>query len=277
VGLSRVQRQAHAATLRDALDHVPKSGIFTDRHEKPWRATLRDEGLAALAALLADADTAHSQWEAWEASRNRNYETARLAVAERDVLRAALERIEALDDVTVDLAEARSVSIARAALAASPADTRAEEVSEPGSGSTSQRTGDAVDARRSGIEATPERLPGSLTSLPDADTRAAVCVHCGKAVWWSLPRPDDPCYECGKPVGGPADTREAREPSEDEPTAQSEMARRSELPEPTIYADDSERVAALSRDLAAAETREQNAWEKFDGACARRKRRGRKS
>ena len=27
------------------------------------------------------------------------------------------------------------------------------------------------------------------------------CVHCGAEVWWSLPRMDDPCFECGKPVG----------------------------------------------------------------------------
>lgn len=27
------------------------------------------------------------------------------------------------------------------------------------------------------------------------------CRHCGAEVWWSFPRPDDPCYECEKPIG----------------------------------------------------------------------------
>jgi DNA-directed RNA polymerase subunit RPC12/RpoP len=28
-----------------------------------------------------------------------------------------------------------------------------------------------------------------------------VCPHCGAEVWWGLPQPTDPCYECGKPIG----------------------------------------------------------------------------
>lgn len=28
------------------------------------------------------------------------------------------------------------------------------------------------------------------------------CIHCKKEVWWRMPRPDDPCYECGEPIAG---------------------------------------------------------------------------
>jgi hypothetical protein len=27
-----------------------------------------------------------------------------------------------------------------------------------------------------------------------------VCVHCRAEVWWSLPQPSDPCWECGEPI-----------------------------------------------------------------------------
>jgi len=27
-----------------------------------------------------------------------------------------------------------------------------------------------------------------------------VCIHCGEEVFWGLPRPEDPCVKCGKPV-----------------------------------------------------------------------------
>lgn len=28
-----------------------------------------------------------------------------------------------------------------------------------------------------------------------------VCKHCRAEVWWGLPRPEDICPECGKPIG----------------------------------------------------------------------------
>ena len=55
----------------------------------------------------------------------------------------------------------------------------------------------------------------------EADDRAMIrCVHCGAEVWWPLPRPDDPCYECKRPVGQreepprPSEATEATEPPE---------------------------------------------------------------
>jgi rRNA maturation endonuclease Nob1 len=40
----------------------------------------------------------------------------------------------------------------------------------------------------------------------NADTKTAAhpqpaCVHCGHIVWWSFPRPEDICWDCGNPIG----------------------------------------------------------------------------
>jgi len=49
----------------------------------------------------------------------------------------------------------------------------------------------------------------ALAPAPDGDV--GKCVHCGADVWWSFPRPDDPCWECKRPVGRPVAAQGAEE------------------------------------------------------------------
>jgi hypothetical protein len=46
-----------------------------------------------------------------------------------------------------------------------------------------------------------EEKPLCSRCVEIAGRAAPVCAHCGESVWWSFPRPDDPCFNCGKPVG----------------------------------------------------------------------------
>jgi hypothetical protein len=32
--------------------------------------------------------------------------------------------------------------------------------------------------------------------------RIPVCASCGAEVFWSFPRPEDPCLDCGQPIAG---------------------------------------------------------------------------
>lgn len=44
---------------------------------------------------------------------------------------------------------------------------------------------------------------GSNAAVTDSESSAwPRCMHCGAKVWWSAPRPEDPCYECRKPIAG---------------------------------------------------------------------------
>lgn len=50
-------------------------------------------------------------------------------------------------------------------------------------------------------------IPPIPTIRTPAEARAyerslkLVCMHCGEKVFWGLPRPEDPCIHCGKPIG----------------------------------------------------------------------------
>lgn len=45
-----------------------------------------------------------------------------------------------------------------------------------------------------------------LESFAEAARSTYVCKHCGAEVTWGFPRPEDPCLECGKPIGQDVET-----------------------------------------------------------------------